>query len=282
METQAPLEDRLSELITDVNTSQFTEQELMDSLLDSGIEESEINNYIESIDKLINERETMMNEIYEITRSLEETAIYNAKEYEQQIQLLIITEQNIEEIRQKIIAIKDEKYTKESQVKITTYYQKYYRAWSVYMKLLCFVVLVNIVVVYLTFKGYLPMLVIPILLGISIVGSFVLSSDIRKRDKLIFDEYDWKFDPNNVEMDDFRTGADYVPEPVTSSEMEVGARTCAATVAASIEESGGIIQCEEGKEYDDTLFKCVVKPIASEGEVEGFENHLECKTVNMD
>ena len=33
METQAPLEDRLSELITDVNTSQFTEQELMDSLL---------------------------------------------------------------------------------------------------------------------------------------------------------------------------------------------------------------------------------------------------------
>uniref|UniRef100_A0A6C0LHE3 Uncharacterized protein n=1 Tax=viral metagenome TaxID=1070528 RepID=A0A6C0LHE3_9ZZZZ len=282
METQAPLENRLSELIADINTSQFTEQELMDSFLNSGIEESEIDNYIESIDTLINERDTMMNEIYEITRSLEETAIYNAKEYEQQIQLLIITEQNIEEIRQKIIAIKDEKYTKESQVKITTYYQKYYRAWSVYMKLLCFVVLVNIVVVYLTFKGYLPMLVIPILLGISIVGSFVLSSDIRKRDKLIFDEYDWKFDPDNVEMDDFRTGADYVPEPVASSEMEVGARTCAATVAASIEESGGIIQCEEGKEYDDTLFKCVVKPIASEGEVEGFENHLECKTVNMD
>ena len=142
------------------------------------------------------------------------------------------------------------------------------------------IVFINIIFIYLSYKQYIPSIIIPFILAISIVVLILLSSDLRKRDNQIFDEYNWNFDPNNVKVTTFTSS-----EPEAATQEETTARTCASTIAASIEESGGTIQCEEGKVYDANLFKCVITPndnTNTETTVEPFSNNSEFKTVNIE
>ena len=54
-----------------------------------------------------------------------------------------------------------------------------------------------------------------------------------------------------------------------------------AAIASSIEESGGIIQCPEGKTYDEKLYKCV-QSTETDQTVEGYSNYLNHKTFLME
>lgn len=277
------LENRLTTLINSVNQSQISENEILNTLQsNTNISELDIEMYINSIDKYSAERETQMNEINEVTITLENNAEYNAEEYEQQIKLLLMTEQRLRDIKLKLEVLRTNKLNKAKQVSISTYYQKYYRAWSGFMGIFFLLLVINIIFIYLVYKEYLPSIVVPFIVAISIVALILLSSDLRKRSKIIFDEYDWYFDPNNVNLTTFTSS-----EPEAATEEEATARTCASTIAASIEESGGTIQCEEGKIYDTSLYKCVIKPEENNDEntqnnVEAFSNHLECKSINIE
>jgi len=281
MGRESYLENRLITLIDSVNTSQNNEQEVLNILQgNNNISEMDIEMYINNLDNYSEERRNYMTEISGIVTRLEQSAEYNAEEYEQQVKILLISEQRLEELKSKIKVIQDDRLNKQKQVRISTYYQKYYRAWSGFMGIFFLIVLINIIFIYLSYKQYIPSIIIPFILAISIVVLILLSSDLRKRDNQIFDEYNWNFDPNNVKVTTFTSS-----EPEAATQEETTARTCASTIAASIEESGGTIQCEEGKVYDAKLFKCVITPgdnTNTETNVEAFSNNLEFKTVNIE
>lgn len=281
MGRESYLENRLITLIDSVNTSQNNEKEILNILEgNNNISEMDIEMYINNLDNYSEERRNYMTELSGIVTRLEQSAEYNAEEYEQQVKVLLISEQRLEELKGKIKVIQDDRLNKQKQVRISTYYQKYYRAWSGFMGIFFLIVFINIIFIYLSYKQYIPSIIIPFILAISIVVLILLSSDLRKRDNQIFDEYNWNFDPNNVKVTTFTSS-----EPEAATQEETTARTCASTIAASIEESGGTIQCEEGKVYDANLFKCVITPndnTNTETTVEPFSNNSEFKTVNIE
>ena len=281
MGRESYLENRLITLIDSVNASQNNEKEILNILEgNNNISEMDIEMYINNLDNYSEERRNYMTELSGIVTRLEQSAEYNAEEYEQQVKVLLISEQRLEELKGKIKVIQDDRLNKQKQVRISTYYQKYYRAWSGFMGIFFLIVFINIIFIYLSYKQYIPSIIIPFILAISIVVLILLSSDLRKRDNQIFDEYNWNFDPNNVKVTTFTSS-----EPEAATQEETTARTCASTIAASIEESGGTIQCEEGKVYDANLFKCVITPndnTNTETTVEPFSNNSEFKTVNIE
>jgi hypothetical protein len=281
MGRESYLENRLITLIDSVNTSQNNEKEILNILEgNNNISEMDIEMYINNLDNYSEERRSYMTELSGIVSKLEESAEYNAEEYEQQVKILLISEQRLEELKGKIKVIQDDRLNKQKQVRISTYYQKYYRAWSGFMGIFFLIIFINIIFIYLSYKQYIPSIIIPFIVALSIVMLILLSSDLRKRDNQIFDEYNWNFDPNNVKVTTFTS-----TEPEAATQEETTARTCASTIAASIEESGGTIQCEEGKAYDVNLFKCVITPddnTSTETTVEPFSNNSEFKSVNIE
>lgn len=270
------LENRLNQLIASINNSQASEEEILTILQsNTNISEFDIETYIDNISKYTSERENNMREIYDVTRTLEKNAEYNSQEYVQQVKLLLITEERLQEIKRKIEILKSDRNNKSRDLQITNYYRKYYRAWSMYMFIVFLVLLINVILAYITYLGYMPVLVNVIIAAISVIVLRLFSSDLNRRDKRTFDEYDWNFDPNNVNVTTYQSSEPKPAEEVPKVEAKCSANM--AAVASSIEESGGIIQCTEGKIYDDKLYKCV--PIVETGPVEGYSNYSCFKSV---
>lgn len=278
------LESRLNQLISSIDSSQASEKEILQILQsNSDIDEFDIEVYINNITQYTEERETAMDEISGITKSLEQSAEYNAEEFEQQVKLLLLTEQRLQEIKRKLEILKVQNNNKKREIQITDYYRKYYRAWSSYMFLVFIVLFVNIIPAFLTFYGYTRLLINVIFGAVSIVILYLYASDLFRRDKRIFDEYDWHFDPNNVDVTTFTSSTQ--PEP-SSAMISADATSCSvskyntniAAVASSIEESGGIIQCPEGKIYDDKIYKCIPENSNIDDDIEGFESTNNFKT----
>lgn len=285
MEGDSSLEEKLSTLITAIKNSQTSEEEVIDMLQsNTNINEYDIETYLNNIDIYTEERQENMKKIYELTQSLEsekslelseEKMQEKIDEYEKQAQLLAINERRLNELKQKTEIFQKQKKNKSRNVLIKDYYRKYYRAWSGYMGLFFCVLLVNVIFSFLVHKQYLPSWILAIVLPISILILILFSHDLRKRNNLVFDEYDWDFNPNDVKLDKYSSS----DEPVAATEEESTASKCAA-VAASIKESGGTIQCGEGKVYDEALFKCVDKPTDDDkNSVEGYSNYTAYKSI---
>ena len=256
MSTPEELQQKLEQLIAQVNNSQLSESEIITILQsNTNISEFDLEMYIENITKYTNEREDLIKEIYDISRSLEEDAEYNAAEFEQQVKLLLISEQRLRETKLKLKILSEYEQNRSREVQTTGYYRKYYRAWSAFLGTLFFIILINIGILYLSYKQWIPSFIPVIIIALSLFYLWIIAADLRKRDKLIFDEYDWGFDPNKVKLNTYKSDDS---EPVAASEEETsGQQTCSTTTASSIEESGGSIICETGKIYDAALFKCI-------------------------
>ena len=281
MRTDTYLEDRLDSLIDSMKNSQLSERTVLLQLEDqSGMSEFDIENYLNDITAHINVRRDTMKEIYDLTRNLEKSAMENDDQYREQIKLLELSEENLNDLRARVEELHEIHEDKKRNVEITTYYQKYYRAWSGYMMMVFIVLLVNIMVALLVNRGYVPPLILVILSSISGFFLFYISGDLRRRDTSIFDEYRWNNNPNSLPASDYSSSAIVTNEPEQVQEQSVTSK-CSASFAATLEESGGTIQCTSGKIYDAKLMKCVMKPEESD-EVENFIESMSYKTVQIE
>ena len=283
MRTDTYLEDRLDSLIDSMKNSQLSERTILLQLEDqSRMSEFDVESYLNDITTHINVRRDTMKEIYDLTRNLEKSAVENEEQYQEQIKLLELSEENLNDLRARVEELHEIHADKKRNVEITTYYQKYYRAWSGFMMMVFIVLLINIVVALLVNRGYVPSLILVILSSISGFFLFYISGDLRRRDTSIFDEYRWNNNPNSLPTSDYSSSSIVTNEP-EQAQVQVQSATskCSASFAATLEESGGTIQCTSGKIYDATLMKCVMKPEES-GEVENFVESMSYKTFQIE
>lgn len=277
------LYERLLNLIEMLKLSQNLESEILGMFKNNNsLTTTEIESYTIQIKQYTQERRDNMKLLFEIIKIFDETDEELYDTYSSDVQLIILREKQMEDTKKTIKELSEERMNMERKSDITTYYLKYYRAWSEYMGMFFLVALINITIMYGSYIGYVPEIIPVVLLACSCIYLYILSVDLHRRDKNVFDEYEWSFDPNNVKLHEYHdTDAENV-KPLTSEEINnLTAEKCNATIAASIQESGGTIQCQSGKVYDEKLFKCVIKP-KEEGPVEAFTAMSDCKTVHME
>ena len=93
----------------------------------SKMSEFDVESYLNDITTHINVRRDTMKEIYDLTRNLEKSAVENEEQYQEQIKLLELSEENLNDLRARVEELHEIHADKKRNVEITTYYQKYYR-----------------------------------------------------------------------------------------------------------------------------------------------------------
>jgi hypothetical protein len=140
--------------------------------------------------------------------------------------------------------LEEEKNNKIRLVEINTYYGDKYAEHSQLMKIVIFTLIPVIILAFLNNKGILPrgIYFILIIIASAIGGYFfwIKFASIITRDNMNYQEYNWQFDPNNVQTAASSTTTD----PWASSSMY---GTCIGNAC-----------CSGGLTYDASLNQCVL------------------------
>ena len=116
-----------------------------------------------------------------------------------QMTLIDVVQQQLDSLRQQTSNISDERVGKERMVEINTYYGKKYMAQKELMQMIILTCVPLLILALLTKLGHLGGQIASILGGIILViGLYYIVRkiiDISTRSSMVFDEYDWAFDP---------------------------------------------------------------------------------------
>lgn len=172
-----------------------------------------------------------------------------------QLALIDIAQQQLDALRRQTGEMGDGKVGKERMIEINTYYGQKYTAQKELMQIIILTCVPLLVLALLAKFGSLAGNIA------SAIGSVVLVIglyfvvrkliDINSRNNMVFDEYDWQFDPAALKP--------------TVIEYDIAQlRGVMPTADVSIGGCYGQACCADGTTYDETLSKCVV-PTAGSG-----------------
>lgn len=166
-----------------------------------------------------------------------------------QLALIDVAQQQLDALRRQTGELGNGKTGKERMIEINTYYGKKYAAQKELMQIVILTCVPLLVLALLAKFGTLAGNIA------SAIGSVVLVTglyfivrkfiDINSRSNMVFDEYDWQFDPAALKP--------------TVIEYDL-AQLKGIMPTANVETSGcfGQACCSKGMVYDETLSKCVI------------------------
>lgn len=173
-----------------------------------------------------------------------------------QMTLIDVVQQQLDSLRRQVGNINAEKTGKERMIEINTYYGKKYMAQKELMQMIILTCVPLLILALLAKFGTLGRQVASVLGGIILViGLYYIIRkiiDISSRNKLVFDEYDWSFDPANlkptvVEYDMGQLGM--VDTGYLGSSLGCFGQQC----------------CSNGTKFDKSTLRCVPAGSATKG-----------------
>ena len=173
-----------------------------------------------------------------------------------QMTLIDVVQQQLDSLRRQVGNINAEKSGKERMIEINTYYGKKYMAQKELMQIIILTCVPLLVLALLAKFGTLGKQVASVLGGIILViGLYYIIRkiiDISSRNKLVFDEYDWSFDPATIK-----------PTVVEYDMGQLGMIDTGFTDTAL----GCVGQqcCSDGTTFDKTTQRCVPSGSSTSG-----------------
>jgi hypothetical protein len=255
---QNNFEDKVSELLDNIQNLQQIELELSTQLNNVGLlEESKT-----KILNKINELTQLRINLYSIINNL--YGYYNNKLNEssnlldKQIIALNITEQNLNDTKEKLNEMEKEKANKLKLIKINTYYSKKYNAQKSIIQVIIVVLVIIIIISILEMKILLPYTFSKILMSVTIIlGLYLIIKqvfDLSYRNNMNFDEYNWYFNKDNApkiynSLDEFKKEND-TTDPWKIPEC-VGKEECCNPKTTNIEPMSNLIGPQRFKTYSN-------------------------------
>ena len=234
-----------SQILNDIQSLQNLEQQLFSSLESNAslttTQQQEIINKINDLSKMrINLYQTIngMNSYFQ-------SALYNSRgTLDQQAAAIQIVENELNKSKRRLKTLEDTKNNKIRLVEINEYYGDKYAEHSQLMKIIIYTLIPMIVLTGIFNMGFLPSVIYyGLIVIISIIAGiffwFRLWS-IWSRDRMNYQAYDWKFNPNSVSA-----ASGSASDPWLSSLGSVG--TCVGNAC-----------CTTGMIYDENLDQCVI------------------------
>ena len=166
-----------------------------------------------------------------------------------QLALIDIAQQQLDALRKQTGQLGDGKVGKERMIEINTYYGKKYAAQKELMQIIVLTCVPLLILALLakfgTLAGSIASAIGSVVLVIGLYFIIRKFIDINTRSNMVFDEYDWQFDPATLKP--------------TVIEYDI-AQLKGAMPTADVEMGGcfGQACCAKGTVYDETLSKCVV------------------------
>lgn len=158
-------------------------------------------------------------------------------------------------------ALQSERYNKTRMAEINDYYSSKYETQSKIMKTIVYFCIPILILGILLKKSIIPqniaLSLIGILTGLAVVVVFLQAVDVMRRDNMVFDEYKFPFDADNVDLSSDSNSDDQPKKTDWELTMSCKGESC----------------CPEGNDYgtvwDDTTKQCVTPNFQSSNS-EGF------------
>jgi len=191
-------------------------QQLLNNIAQLQQQEKDLYAALDDVNLSANDRQTIINKINEITqirinlysslRDLYSTYSNNVSSsreiYNQSTAAIDILENELNDAKNRINLIKNERYNKLRLVEINTYYGKRYNSHAKLMKIIVFTCIPIILLSILYNKQLIPTVLYTVLSTlIFIIGSIILWNqivDISNRDTMNWDEYNWYFNKSDA------------------------------------------------------------------------------------
>lgn len=264
--------------------------------IDSGrLDAEQIGDYLAQMNEITQQRQALSARLQGVVDSANTQNQEDALSYDQLAELLIIFQNRIEEDRLRLATIKNQRIDKSKENELTTYYKKYYNAWSkfafdVFIYALITGILFMIYVYLYRFIGRENAENSPFVLGFGLLFMAVLayfifnlwlkSLDIRRRSKYVFDEYDWS--DQNTTVEEGNGGSSDSSDGSGSGSGSSGDTTTTASefllfdstsgsspgdsannyfiltpeILTQIQNEGGSIQCANGGVFNNSTMMC--------------------------
>ena len=243
------MQDRQAQTLQTIQELQNIEKQLYENLSvmsSNGANQDKQDLLIRRINDLSTTRINLYNNVKDMYDNLQTNVADTRTELVDQMTVVGIVEQELNNAKRELNALKDSRYGKLRMVEINTYYGKKYEAHSGLMKLIIITCIPLLVLAILTKKGFVPdnisKLVGAFILVIGAIFIFRRLIDITMRSNMDFDEYSWLY-------------ADTPPPTVYQYDKEhLGKLWKDISVAGCV----GPLCCTEGMVYDNEMGKCVI------------------------
>ena len=192
------LEESNSQVLKNISELQKNETQLYIELNDPKTTPSRREQIIQKINELSQMRLNLYANLKNMYSSQERNISSTSNIISKQLSALDAVENELNQMKLRMNALKEEDYNKLRLVQINTYYGKRYSSYAEVMKTIALLCIPIIILAILGNKGFVPtniyilLMSIILIIGIILVGKQLL--DIANRDNMNWDEYDWYFD----------------------------------------------------------------------------------------
>jgi hypothetical protein len=238
------LQEKNQQVLNYISQLQTQEKNLYDSLDNAALSSDEKQQIINKINEISQMRINMYSNMKDMYSFYQKNVAASNSLIGQEVSAIDILETELNNSKQRLNLIQDEKNNKLRLVEINTYYGKQYNAHSKLMKTIIFTCIPVIILSVLANKGILPQNLYAFLTGIIIIIGVVFIGleliDMSNRDNMNWDEYNWYFNKDDAPSSDTTTTDDSSDPWATPSVVCVGAACC-----------------YDGSTYDDQKNTCV-------------------------
>ena len=238
------LQEKNQQVLNNISQLQTQEKKLYDSLDNAALSSDEKQQIINKINEISQMRINMYSNMKDMYSFYQKNVAASNSLIGQDIAAIDILETELNNSKQRLNLIQDEKNNKLRLVEINTYYGKQYNAHSKLMKIIIFTCIPVIILSVLANKGILPQNLYAFLTGIIIIIGVVFIGleliDMSNRDNMNWDEYNWYFNKDDAPSSD-----------TTDNSSDPWATTTPSVVCI------GAACCYDGSTYDDQKNICV-------------------------
>ena len=244
--TQSPDIQNNEEILNNIQSLQQIEQQFLTTLeTNPNLSRQQQEDILDKITRITNMRLNLYNTLSGINNFFENALQNSVGTLKQQVTAISIVENELNHSKKQLELLEIEKTNNIRLVQINNYYSDKYAEHSQIMKIVIFTLIPVIIITFLHNKSILSDNIYYILLIIvSFIGAFYFwykFISIIMRDNMIYDEYDWSFDPSSAPKASSSNSSSSDP---WATNINVG--TCV-----------GELCCSAGQTYDNVLNQCV-------------------------
>jgi len=249
-------QDNNAQILNDIQSLQDIEQQLFNSLDENqNLTPSQQEQIIKKINDISNMRINLYQTLSSVNNYFSTTLSNSRGTLSEQTAAIGIVENELNNSKNKLRVLKEEKNNKIRLIEINNYFGEKYAEHSNLMKIIVWVLFPVLILAILNKKGFLPntfyYILIVIIIIIGSIFFFRRLFSIWSRDTMNYQEYNWAFDPNNAP----KTGSTTTTDP-WSIKMGPLPGTCIGDAC-----------CSTGLSWDSSLNQCTVSTSGSSSSV---------------
>jgi len=201
----ATMASRSNEIINNINNLQNIETALFNKLsTDTSLDPASRSEIVNQINLLAKARGDLYNNMNDFSSQIETVAGERRNALVQNSVAVSVIKDQIENSKQTLTGLEEDKSNKMRLVEINSYYGKKYEFQTEIMKIIILTCVPVLIISILLKKGFIPnmiatgLIIIVIAVGLIVTGHKVI--DLNKRNKFNFDQYDHPFNPYAVQV----------------------------------------------------------------------------------